>query len=69
VEPAAQHHDDLSDLLEQLLDGPTALCPERLAAGRRRAAGGPVPAEDLADALVAEARRAQEAALGADVRI
>jgi hypothetical protein len=56
VEPAAHDLDDFSDLLEQLLDGPTALCPERLAAGRRRAAGAPVPAEALADALVAETR-------------
>ena len=56
MEPPAHDLDDLSDLLEHMLDEPTALCPERIAAGRRRCAGAPVPAQDLADAFVAEAR-------------
>lgn len=44
-------------LLDRLLDGPV-LRPERIAAGRRRAAGRPVDAADLADAVVAEGRLA-----------
>lgn len=40
-------------LLEVLLDGPM-LCPQRIAAGRRRASGDPVDAIALADAVVAE---------------
>jgi len=41
-------------LVERLLDGPV-LSPARIAAGRRRAAGGPVDPVVLADAVVAEA--------------
>ena len=49
---------DLPDgLLEWLLDGPL-LSPARIAAGRRRAADGPVDAVVLADAVVAEVGRA-----------
>jgi hypothetical protein len=44
-------------LVETLLDGPV-LSPVRIEAGRRRAANGPVDAVVLADAVVAEARRA-----------
>lgn len=40
-------------LLEVLLDGPV-LCPQRIAAGRRRASGEAVDAVVLADAVVAE---------------
>lgn len=41
------------ELLTQLLDGPT-LRPDAIAAGIRRAADGPVDADRLADAVVAE---------------
>lgn len=40
-------------LVEVLLDGPV-LCPQRIAAGRRRASGEAVDAAALADAVVAE---------------
>ena len=56
MEPPPHDLDDLSELLEQLLDAPTDLCPVRIAAGRRRAEGAPVPADELAAAVVAEAR-------------
>ena len=57
MEPPPNDLDDLGGLLEHLLDAPATLCPERLAAGRRRAAGAPVAADDLAAAVVAQTRR------------
>lgn len=48
-------------LIDRLLDGPV-LRPDRIAAGRRRAAGAPVDAIDLADAMVAEGRLSQQRA-------
>jgi hypothetical protein len=51
-------------LVEDLLDGPV-LRPERIAAGERRVAGGPVDPGVLADAVVAEAWRGATPALAA----
>jgi hypothetical protein len=48
--PAPELPDGLVDLL---LVGPV-LRPDRIAAGRRRAAGAPVDAIELADAVVAD---------------
>jgi len=46
-------HDLPSGLVEWLLDGPI-LRPDRIEAGRRRAVVGPLCAEQLAAAVVAE---------------
>jgi hypothetical protein len=40
-------------LVEHVLDGP-AVRPHAIEAGRRRAAGGPLDADRIADAVVAE---------------